>query len=100
MLAEYAHARFVQLVPNQQTFGHMHHWLKHDRWKHLAELPEGTSNLFTGDYCCAPHYPLNPSSALPYGRGMRQLGLQAVQCGTTQKICQTSSRPIMLLSPF
>ncbi|KAJ1487781.1 glycoside hydrolase superfamily [Baffinella frigidus] len=52
-LAEYAHARFVELVPNQQSFGHLQHWLKLDKWKHLAELPEGTSNLFTGDYCCA-----------------------------------------------
>jgi len=33
--------RFVELVPNQNSFGHLHRWLKHDRYRHLAEVPEG-----------------------------------------------------------
>jgi hypothetical protein len=36
----------VELVPNQQSFGHMHRWLKHDSHRHLAEVPEGVQHPF------------------------------------------------------
>jgi hexosaminidase len=31
----------IDLVPNQNSLGHMERWLKHDRYIHLAETPEG-----------------------------------------------------------
>jgi len=34
-------ARFIELVPNQNTFGHMRRWLVHDRYRPLAECPRG-----------------------------------------------------------
>lgn len=34
-------ARFVELVPNQNCFGHMHRWLQHPRYAPLAEAPDG-----------------------------------------------------------
>lgn len=34
-------ARFIELVPNQNSFGHMHRWLKHPRYAPLAEAPDG-----------------------------------------------------------
>lgn len=37
----YCKERFIELVPNQNSFGHMHRWLKHDEYKHLAECPDG-----------------------------------------------------------
>jgi len=37
----YCRERFIELVPNQNSFGHMHRWLKHPRYRHLAETPEG-----------------------------------------------------------
>ena len=37
---------FIELVPNQQSFGHMHHWLKHERYNDLAEVPEGVEHPF------------------------------------------------------
>ena len=40
-LDEFAKERFVELVPNQNSFGHMSKWLVHDEYKHLAEAPEG-----------------------------------------------------------
>ena len=40
-LNEYCRERFIELVPNQNSFGHMERWLKHDGYKHLAESPEG-----------------------------------------------------------
>jgi hypothetical protein len=37
----------IELVPNQQSFGHMHRWLKHDRYRDLAEVPEGLQHAFS-----------------------------------------------------
>lgn len=30
--------RYIELVPNQNSFGHMERWLKHERYTHLAEI--------------------------------------------------------------
>ncbi len=40
-LDAYCRERFIELVPNQNTFGHMHRWLEHDEYRHLAEAPDG-----------------------------------------------------------
>ena len=45
-LDTYCRERFIELVPNQNTFGHMRRWLVHDRYRHLAECPHGCD---TGD---------------------------------------------------
>ncbi|RME76854.1 MAG: glycoside hydrolase, partial [Chloroflexi bacterium] len=45
-LDDYCRARFVELVPNQNTFGHMRRWLIHPRYRPLAECPDGCD---TGD---------------------------------------------------
>lgn len=37
----------VELVPNQQSFGHMHRWLVHERYRPLAEVPEGVEHAFS-----------------------------------------------------
>ena len=41
LLQTHCRERFVDLVPNQNSFGHMHRWLEHPRYGHLAECPEG-----------------------------------------------------------
>ncbi len=33
--------RFIELVPNQNSFGHMERWLRHPRYAPLAECPDG-----------------------------------------------------------
>lgn len=33
--------RFIELVPNQNSFGHMAPWLAHPKFNHLAECPQG-----------------------------------------------------------
>jgi len=33
--------RFIELVPNLNSFGHFERWLRHEPYKHLAECPEG-----------------------------------------------------------
>ena len=40
-LIEYAAARHVMVIPQQQTFGHLHHLLKHELYAPLAETPHG-----------------------------------------------------------
>jgi hexosaminidase len=41
MLDAYCRERFIELVPNQNSFGHMTRWLTHDRYRPLAEAPDG-----------------------------------------------------------
>ncbi len=36
----YCTERFIDLVPNQNSFGHMENWLEHDEYLELAECPE------------------------------------------------------------
>ena len=43
-LDAYCRQRFIELVPNQNSFGHMHRWLKHPAYNHLAELPDYTGH--------------------------------------------------------
>lgn len=40
-LDDYCHARYIDLVPNQNSFGHMERWLKHPEYRYLAEAPDG-----------------------------------------------------------
>ncbi len=37
---KYCRDRFIDLVPNQNSFGHMERWLKHKEYQYLAECPE------------------------------------------------------------
>ena len=37
----YCRERFIELVPNLNSFGHLERWLKHDEFRHLAECPDG-----------------------------------------------------------
>ncbi len=46
----YCRERFIELVPNQNSFGHMERWLKHPEYTPLAEKPGA------GDLC-----PVNPA---------------------------------------
>ncbi|WP_430812687.1 MULTISPECIES: beta-N-acetylhexosaminidase [unclassified Carboxylicivirga] len=39
-LDAYCRDHYIDLVPNQNSFGHMKRWLKHKEYEHLAELPK------------------------------------------------------------
>lgn len=45
-LDTYCKERFIDLVPNQNSFGHMHRWLKHDEYLHLAECPTPAKTIW------------------------------------------------------
>lgn len=40
-LDRFCRDRHVELVPNQNTLGHMERWLRHDRYRSLALAPDG-----------------------------------------------------------
>ncbi len=41
ILDAFCRARHVELVPNQNSFGHLHRWLVHPAYRPLAECPNG-----------------------------------------------------------
>lgn len=51
----------IELVPNQNSFGHMERWLKHPAYQSLAECPEGFETK--------EHGHLEPRSLCPTDRG-------------------------------
>jgi hypothetical protein len=51
-LDAYCKARYIELVPNQNSFGHMGRWLQHPEYQRLGEMPGG------GDDLC----PIDPDS--------------------------------------
>jgi hypothetical protein len=40
-LDDYCRKHYIELVPNFNSFGHFERWLKHDKYKYLADSPEG-----------------------------------------------------------
>jgi hexosaminidase len=46
ILDAYCRDRHIELVPNQNSFGHMGRWLKHDEYRHLAEAPDGCNTIW------------------------------------------------------
>ncbi|MEJ5310029.1 MAG: glycoside hydrolase family 20 zincin-like fold domain-containing protein [Anaerolineae bacterium] len=61
-LDAYCRERFIELVPNQNSFGHMKPWLIHERYAHLAEThgeiqtPWGNYKM-QGPFSLAPEHP-------------------------------------------
>ena len=46
LLDDYCRERFVELVPNQNSFGHMRPWLVHGPYRRLAECPDGCDTIW------------------------------------------------------
>jgi len=47
-LDRYCQERYIELVPNQSSFGHMSRWLKHPQYQHLAETTEPVATPWGG----------------------------------------------------
>lgn len=61
MLDIYCKSRFIDLVPNQNSFGHMENWLQHDRYVDLAECPTDCKTIW-GTRSLSSLNPINPGS--------------------------------------
>lgn len=46
-LDTFCRQRHIELVPNQNSFGHFHRWLVHEPYRQLAECPEGIDHPFS-----------------------------------------------------
>ncbi|HHY98539.1 MAG TPA: family 20 glycosylhydrolase [Firmicutes bacterium] len=53
--------RFIELVPNQNSFAHLTPWLKHPEYIHMAECPEGFDTPWGGRH----DEPFSLSPAVP-----------------------------------
>jgi len=62
-LDAYCADRGIELVPNQNSFGHLERWLKHPEYNGLAETPAGGSTLkaWGSDYVLQQPMCLNPT---------------------------------------
>jgi hexosaminidase len=61
-LDDFCHQRHIDLIPNQNSLGHMERWLKHDRYHHLAECPDGFEPPWGGHMPPTTLNPLDPGS--------------------------------------
>jgi hexosaminidase len=48
ILDRYCQERFIELVPNQNSLGHLSRWLKHPQYQHLAETTEPVATPWGG----------------------------------------------------
>lgn len=59
-LDAYCRQRFIELVPNQNSFGHLHRWLDLPRYRHLATCPDGFDR--PGRQRCEFPFSLDPTN--------------------------------------
>ena len=101
-LDAYCRERFIELVPNQNSFGHMERWLKHAKYKVMAEAPNGCDTVwghFDYPFSLAP----TDKRSLPFVAGLFEellphftsrafnVGLDEtvdLGCGRSKKICE------------
>ncbi len=57
-LDRYCRERFIELVPNQNCFGHMERWIEHPQYAHLAECSENCPEHIEPRTLC----PIDPGS--------------------------------------
>lgn len=68
-LDAYCRSRFIELVPNQNSFGHMERWLKNDKYRPMAEAPYGCDTVwghFDHPFSLCP----GDRRVLPFVRGL------------------------------
>ncbi len=61
ILDKYCRERFIDLAPNQNSFGHMERWIQHEEYRHLAEAPDYVNTIW-GKRRWHTLYPADPGS--------------------------------------
>lgn len=89
-LSQYAKARFIDLVPNQNVLGHMEKWLEKPQFRGLAECEDGYifENLFW-----RPPMTLDP-------RDERSFDLAKTLLGTLMDTCDSEYINVNMDEPF
>ena len=84
----------IDLVPNQNSFGHLERWLVRPEYNHLAELPHGGAPLPWGGFKKDPTTlcPTDPASLTPPRSAPRTPRRSSSSRGSTTSCCRTSSR--------
>ena len=47
-IKQYCRSRFIDLVPNLNSFGHFERWLRHENYRSYAECPDGFTHPLSG----------------------------------------------------
>lgn len=99
-LDAYCRERFVQLVPNQNSFGHFERWLKFPEYRQLAECPDGHEWPWGGRSTCGSTLAPRQSS-LDFLAGLYAellpnfaSGLFNIGCDETWELGQGWSKPL------
>jgi hexosaminidase len=61
-LDAFCRSRHLELVPNQNSFGHMQRWLVHEPYRQLAECPDGFQHPFSSRREPYSLCPIDPGS--------------------------------------
>lgn len=68
-LDRYCRDRFIDLVPNQNSFGHLERWLNYPQYKPLAEAPDGFDTPYDHRNYAFSLCPVDPKS-IDFVRGL------------------------------
>jgi hypothetical protein len=103
-LDRYCRERFIDLVPNQNSFGHMHTWLRKPKFRHLGlfegedELPSTLNPLLeeSFEFVCNLY-----KSLLPYfSSGYVNIGLDEAydldRC-QTKEVCREKGKDVLFM---
>lgn len=100
-LDAYCRSRFIELVPNQNSFGHLERWFKHEEYRSMAEAPDGCDTIWgwRDAFSLCP----GDSRSIPFVRGLYDellphftsrlfnVGCDEtvdLGCGRSKKICE------------
>lgn len=67
-LDQFCRERYIDLVPNQNSFGHMHRWLQHDAYRYMGETPDVDELELARGWVIPSPFSLSPAIAdsLPF----------------------------------
>ncbi len=65
-LDKYCRDRAMELVPNQNSFGHMERWLKHEEYISMAEAPDGFDDPWGGHFDVSSTFYPESEDVLPF----------------------------------
>lgn len=110
ILDAYCKSKYIDLVPNQNSFGHMENWLRHDKYLPLAECPDDCKTIW-GTRKRNSLDPTNPGSLqlmdelytelLPnFSSQYLNIGCDEtveLGCGKTKEVCKEKGKGVVYL---